>query len=89
MVVVFVAAVCGVSNDMWYVQVNTVRSDVNEKLEKKAELKDMEKAAYKSVDAVYKSLSAQISSLQKDLGKAATKEDFHHLMTNKVVVVVY
>ena len=57
---------------------------MNEKLSVKAEMKDMEKAAYKSVDAVYKSLNGQMNALQKDLGKAATKEDFHHLLSNKV-----
>lgn len=64
-------------------QVNTVRSDLKEKLQAKADLKDMEKAAYKTVDSVYKNLSGQINSLQKEMGKAATKEDFHHLLSNK------
>jgi hypothetical protein len=59
-------------------------TDISEKLSVKAELKDMEKAAYKSIDSVYKSLNSQINSLQKDIGKAATKEDFHHLLSNKV-----
>jgi hypothetical protein len=60
---------------------------MNDKLNAKAEMKDMEKAAYKSIDAVYKNLNGQISSLQKDLRKTATKEDFHHLQSNKVCIL--
>ena len=59
---------------------------MTEKLNAKTEFKDMEKAAYKSVDAVYKNLTAQINTMQKDIGKAATKEDFHHILTNKVIL---
>lgn len=58
--------------------------DLNEKLHNKASMKDMEKAAFKSVDAVYKEMNGHISSLKKDVSRAATKEDFHHLQTNKV-----
>ena len=40
------------------------------------------------VDEVYRAVMGEVKGLQKDLARAATKEEFHVLLASKVCIVI-
>lgn len=65
-------------------QVQKVQDDFADKIELKADLREVERSVPQKVDEVYRALMGEVSALQKDLHRAATKEEFHVLLASKV-----
>lgn len=63
---------------------NKVIIDVNEKLNQKADMKEIERFVPQKVDETYRTLLHQLSSLHKDLGRTVTKDEFHQHLSAKV-----
>jgi hypothetical protein len=59
---------------------------MNTKLATKADLREVDRAVPQKVDEVYRQLMTHLSSMQKDIGRAATKEEFHVLLATKVSI---
>jgi hypothetical protein len=57
---------------------------MTDKLAVKADLREVERSVPQKVDEVYRSLMGEVKSLQKDISRAATKEEFHVLLASKV-----
>jgi protein-arginine kinase activator protein McsA len=61
-----------------------VATEMNQRLAEKADTRDVERSIPQKVDEVYRNILSQMNSLNKDLGRTVTKDEFHQLLAAKV-----